>query len=142
MNSLKNVSDISLLSSEAPRVSLNVGPVLTLQENGEQKVICEAEGYYPLDVEMVWHKQNPAVSGQRVGAQLPTVLKNTLLSSHKHNLDKTYTVASFFYLTASPSDSGKQYTCIVSHQSLRVPIRKSFILNVQGKKKKSSGKRQ
>lgn len=125
--------DIFLLSSEAPRVSLNVGSILTLLEGGEQKVICEAEGYYPLDVEMVWHKQDPAASSQRVGAQLPTVLKNTLLSSHKHNSDKTYTVASFFYLTASPSDSGKQYTCIVFHQSLRVPIRKSFTLNVQGR---------
>lgn len=106
-----------------------------LQEGGEQKVVCEAEGYYPLDVEIVWYEQDPAVSGQRVGAPLPKVLKNILLSSHKHNSDKTFTLASFFYLTASLRDSGKQFTCSVSHQSLRVPIKRSFILNVEGEKR-------
>lgn len=122
-------------SSEAPRVSLNVGPVLSLQEGGEQKVVCEAADYYPLDVTIDWHVQDPAVPGQRVGAPLPKVLKNVLLSSHKHNLDKTFTLAAFFYLTASLSDSGKQFTCSVSHQSLRVPIKKSFNLIVEGEKR-------
>lgn len=107
---------------------------LRLTVGQELKITCEAGGYYPLDVDMVWHKQDPAVSGQRVGALLPTVLTNTLLSSHKHNPDMTFAVTSFFYLTASLSDAGKQFTCIVSHQSLRVPIRKSFTLNVVGKK--------
>lgn len=115
-------------------MTLNVEKTLQLTVGQEQRVTCEAGGYYPLDVDVVWHKQDPAASGQRVGAQLPTVLSNTLLSSHKHNADMTYAVTSFFYLTASVSDSGKQFTCIVSHQSLRVPIRKSFTLNVVGKK--------
>lgn len=122
------------LSSEPPRVTLNVGPVLTLTVGQDQKITCEAGGYHPLDVDMVWHKNDPVVSGQRVGAPLPTVLTNTLLSSHKHNSDMTFAVTSFFYLTASLSDSGKEYTCIVAHQSLRMPIRKSFVLNVVGKK--------
>ena len=76
--------------------------------------------------------QDPAVSGQRVGAPLPKVLQNVLLSSHKHNQDKTYSLTAFFYLQASLRDSGKQFTCSVSHQSLRVPIKKSFILTVEG----------
>lgn len=115
-------------------MTLNVEKDLQLTVGQEMKIVCEAGDYYPLDVDMVWHKQDPAASGQRVGAPLPTVLTNTLLSSHKHNPDKTYAVASFFYLTASLSDSGKQFTCIVSHQSLRVAIRKSFTLKVVGKK--------
>lgn len=123
--------DISLHIEEPPRVSLNVGPTLTLQEDGEQKVICEAESYYPLDVEIVWYEQDPAVSGQRVGAPLPKVLENVLLSSHKHNQDKTISLSAFFYLKASLRASGRQFTCSVSHQSLRVPIRKSFILTVE-----------
>ncbi len=65
----------SLLSSEPPRVSLNIGPTLSLQEGKEQKVICEAESYYPLDVQIVWYEQDPAVSGQTV-APLPKVLQN------------------------------------------------------------------
>lgn len=127
----------SHLSSEPPRVSLNVGPTLTLQEDGEQKVICEAESYYPLDVEIVWYEQDPAVSGQRVGAPLPKVLENVLLSSHKHNQDKTFSLSAFFYLKASLRASGRQFTCSVSHQSLRVPIRKSFILTVEGERTSS-----
>lgn len=123
--------DINLHIEEPPRVSLNVGPTLSLQEGGEQKVVCEAESYYPLDVEIVWYEQDPAASGQRVGAPLPRVLQNTLLSSHRHNQDKTYSLSAFFYLQASLRDSGRQFTCSVSHQSLRVPIKKSFILNVE-----------
>ncbi|XP_047450039.1 tapasin-like [Mugil cephalus] len=123
--------DINLHIEEPPRVSLNVGPTLSLLEGEEQKVVCEAENYFPLDVEIVWHEQDPAASGQRVGAPLPKVLQNVLLSSHKHNQDRTYSVAAFFYLQAALRDSGRQFTCIVSHQSLRVPIKKSFILSVE-----------
>ena len=125
----------SLTSSEPPRVSLNIGPTLLLQEGKEQKVVCEAESYYPLDVEIVWYEQDPGVSGQRVGAPLPRVLQNVLLSSHKHNQDKTFSVAAFFYLQASLKASGRQFTCSVSHQSLRMPIRQSFILKVEGKRR-------
>ncbi|XP_041850391.1 tapasin-related protein [Melanotaenia boesemani] len=123
--------DINLQIEEPPRVSINVGPVLTLQDGGEQKVVCEADGYYPLDVEIVWYEQDPAVSNKRVGAPLPKALQNILLSSHKHNQDSTYTVSAFFYLQASLRASGRQFTCSVSHQSLRMPIRKSFILSVE-----------
>uniref|UniRef100_A0A3B5AK53 Ig-like domain-containing protein n=1 Tax=Stegastes partitus TaxID=144197 RepID=A0A3B5AK53_9TELE len=104
-------SDASLKSKKRP--------LLSLQEGDEQKVICEAEGYYPLDVEISWYEQDPAASGQRVGAPLPKVLKNILMSSHKLNKDNTYSVSAFFYLQASLRDSGKQFKCIVSHQSLR-----------------------
>lgn len=123
--------DISLNIEEPPRVSLNIGPTLSLLEGEEHKVVCEAESYYPLDVEILWQKQDPATSGQRVGGSLPEVLKNTLLSSHRHNLDKTFSLSAFFYLQASPKDSGKQFICTVHHQSLRVPIRKSFVLTVE-----------
>lgn len=81
---------------------------------------------------MVWYKQEAAVPGQVAGSLLPTVISNTLLSSHRHNTDKTYSLSSFFYLTASLDDSGKQFTCRVSHKSLKVDIKKSFILTVEG----------
>nr|XP_046244423.1 tapasin-related protein [Scatophagus argus] len=123
--------DISLHIEEAPRVSISVGPTLLLQEGDEQKVICQAESYYPLDVEIVWSEQHPTAAGQRVGAPLPKVIQNVLLSSHRRNQDATYSLSAFFYLQASLRDSGKQFTCSVSHQSLRVPIRKSFILSVE-----------
>ncbi|XP_026183277.1 tapasin-related protein-like isoform X2 [Mastacembelus armatus] len=127
--------DINLHIEEPPRVSINIGPILSLQEGGEQKVVCDAEGYYPLDVEIAWYEQDPTASGHRVGAPLPKAVQNLLMSSHKHNHDKTYSVSAFFYLQASLRDSGRQFTCTVSHKSLRVPIKKSFILNVQAREK-------
>ncbi|KAM9853314.1 tapasin-related protein-like isoform 1-T1 [Aulostomus maculatus] len=123
--------DINLHIQETPRVSLNVGPILSLQEGDEQKVVCEAEGYYPLDVEIDWYEKDPAVSDQRVGAPLPKRLQNVLLSSHKHNTDKTFSLAAFFYFRALPRHSGKQFICSVSHKSLRVPIKKSFIVAIE-----------
>nr|XP_057935371.1 tapasin-related protein-like isoform X2 [Doryrhamphus excisus] len=122
---------IVLEMQASPLVSLNVGPTLTLQEGEQKKVICEAENYYPLDVHIVWSERDPEVSNQRVGAPLPKVLKNLLLSSHKHNTDKTFSLSGFFYLQASLQHSGRQFTCTVSHRSLRMPIKKSFILIVE-----------
>ncbi|KAF7653787.1 hypothetical protein LDENG_00078550 [Lucifuga dentata] len=119
---------ITLHIQESPHVSLNVGPTLSLLEGTEHKVVCDAEGYYPLDVEIVWYQEDPARTGQN--APLPKRLLNVLLSSHKHNHDKTFSLSAFFYLQPLLRDSGSQFTCSVSHQSLRVPIRKSFILSV------------
>ncbi|XP_031587579.1 tapasin [Oreochromis aureus] len=131
VNPLFGSVDINLHIEEPPRVSLNVGPTFSLLDGQEQKVVCEANSYYPLDVEIVWYEQDPAASGQRVGAPLPKVLDNILLSSHKHNQDRTYSLSAFFYLKASLRQSGRQFTCSVSHHSLKVPIKKSFILNVE-----------
>uniref|UniRef100_A0A147ANK5 Si:ch211-108p6.4 n=1 Tax=Fundulus heteroclitus TaxID=8078 RepID=A0A147ANK5_FUNHE len=131
VNPLFGSQDVILHIEEPPRVSLNVAPVLSVSDGAERKIVCEAERYYPLDVEINWYEQDPAVAGQRVGAPLPKTLQNVLLSSHKHNQDMTYSVSAFFYLQASPQASGKQFTCSVSHKSLRVPIKKSFILQVE-----------
>lgn len=128
---LLSTLEIQFRIEEPPRVSINVGPTLSLVEGEEQKVICEAESYYPLDVDIGWYQQDPAAVGQRVGAQLPKQMQNVLLSSHKRNSDKTYTLSAFFYLKASLQHSGRQFSCSVSHQSLRVPIKKNFILAVE-----------
>lgn len=123
--------EISLQIEEAPKVSLSTGPSLTLTVGEETKVRCEADHYYPLDVDIQWTHQDAADVGRRVGAPLPTVLDNVLFSSHKNNVDGTLTLSAFFYLNPKLSDSGRQFTCTVSHQSLRVPIKKSFTLTVQ-----------
>uniref|UniRef100_A0A8C6T712 Ig-like domain-containing protein n=1 Tax=Neogobius melanostomus TaxID=47308 RepID=A0A8C6T712_9GOBI len=123
--------EIGLQIEEAPKVSLNTGSSLTLTVGEEKKVSCEADRYYPLDVDIQWTHQDAADVGRRVGASLPKVLDNVLYSSHKPNPDRTLTLSAFFYLSPKLSDSGRQFTCTVSHQSLRVPIKKSFTLTVQ-----------
>lgn len=123
--------EINLRVEDPPQVSINMESTVSLQVGDERKVVCEAGSYYPLDVDIVWYEQDAAAVGQRVGAPLPTKLQNILLSSHRLNKDGTYTMSAFFYLEASLRDSGKQFTCSVSHVSLRVPIKKSFILTVK-----------
>ncbi|KAM9318613.1 tapasin-related protein-like [Pholidichthys leucotaenia] len=131
VNPLYTSVDVNLHIEEPPRVSLNVDSKFVMQKDRKHKVVCEAENYYPLDVEITWYEQDLSLSGLKVGASLPKVLQNVLMSSHKHSKDSTYTVSAYFYLKASLADSGRQFTCSVSHQSLRVPIRKSFILIVE-----------
>lgn len=89
-------------------------------------------------MEIVWYVQDAAAaaaaSGRRVGAPLPKELQNVLLSSHRHNQDQTYSLTSFFYLQAWPEASGRLFTCSVSHPALRMPVKKSFVLTVEGER--------
>ncbi|KAK2831367.1 hypothetical protein Q7C36_016453 [Tachysurus vachellii] len=117
-------SDIVLNIQEPPRVTMNVGSTLSLTLGQEQKVVCDTQGYYPLDVTIDWLRES-VKSGL-----LPEVMKNVLYSSHRHNQDGTYSLSAFFLLNPDLEDSGYKYTCRVQHQSLRTPIRKSFTLIV------------
>lgn len=116
--------DIPLSLSDQPRVSLNVGSTLSLTLGGEQKVMCDAEGYYPLDVNIEWLREPVG------GSPTPEFLKNVLYSSHRVHQDGTYSLSAFFLLQPGLEDSGYKYTCRVTHKSLLTPIRKSFILSV------------
>lgn len=117
-----------MFQTEPPRVTLNVGSSLSLTLGQEQKVMCDTQGYYPLDVTIEWLRE-PVGSGL-----LPEVLKNILFSSHRHHQDGTFSLSAFFLLQPGLEDSGYKYTCRVQHQSLRTPIRKSFTLIVTGRK--------
>ena len=110
-----------------------MGPELALEAGAEQKVVCTAEGYYPLDVEMEWYQEPPGEqAGYRVGAPLPTKLTNVLLSSHRHLHEGTFILSAFFYHRADLQDTGRRFTCRVMHRALKTPIRKSFTLLVHG----------
>uniref|UniRef100_A0A3Q4HCJ8 Ig-like domain-containing protein n=1 Tax=Neolamprologus brichardi TaxID=32507 RepID=A0A3Q4HCJ8_NEOBR len=117
--------DIYLQIEESPHVSLNVGTTLLLQEGKDLMVKCEANGYYPRDVEIIWYEEDP-------GTPHPKPLNHSVLFSHKVNRDMTFLLSGVFYLQAALRDSGKKFTCSVSHQSLKVPITKSFTLIVEG----------
>ncbi|KAF4094679.1 tapasin-related protein-like isoform X2 [Onychostoma macrolepis] len=121
---LSGSHDIPLTLSEQPRVSINVDSTLSIILGKYQKLICDAERYYPLDVNIEWYREPPG------GSPTPSTLKNVLFSSHQNHKDGTYSHSAFFYLQPSMKDSGYEYTCKVSHKSLRTPIRKSFSLIV------------
>uniref|UniRef100_A0AAZ3STM8 Ig-like domain-containing protein n=1 Tax=Oncorhynchus tshawytscha TaxID=74940 RepID=A0AAZ3STM8_ONCTS len=108
--------DIALHIIEPPDVSL------TTKEEQIPSVVCEANGFYPLDVEIDLFKETS--SGQR-----PEKLGNILRSSHLQHHDNTHSVAAFVRLRPSPQDSGCAiYSCRVSHVSLQgLYIHKSII---------------
>ncbi|XP_056613099.1 tapasin-related protein-like [Triplophysa dalaica] len=109
---------------EQPHVSLNVDSTLSLTLGEYKKVMCDAERYYPLDVNIEWWREHVGVIPK------PLLLDNVLHSSHKHDNDGLFSLSASFYLKPGLEDSGYKYTCKVSHKSLLTPIRKSFILSV------------
>uniref|UniRef100_A0A8C2KEJ1 Ig-like domain-containing protein n=1 Tax=Cyprinus carpio TaxID=7962 RepID=A0A8C2KEJ1_CYPCA len=121
---LNGSHDIPLTISEQPRVSINVGSTLSMTLGKNEKLICDAEGYYPLDVNIEWYCE---ASG---GSPMPSLLENVMHSSHRYNQDGTYSLSAIFYLQPGLENSGYKYTCRVSHKSLLTPIHKSFYLKV------------
>ncbi|KAK6323168.1 hypothetical protein J4Q44_G00055070 [Coregonus suidteri] len=108
--------DIALHVIERPRVSL------TTEEEQIPRVVCNAEVFYPLDVEIDLFKETSS-------GQLPEKLEDVTHCSHHKHHDGTYSVTASVRLRPSPQDSGcAMYSCRVSHVSLRgLYIHKSII---------------
>ncbi|XP_055003918.1 tapasin-related protein-like isoform X2 [Boleophthalmus pectinirostris] len=115
---------VDLKIEAPPHVSLNVAPTLTISEDSERRVECRADGYYPLDVDIQWSHKGSTEVGPRVDT--------AQLSGHSPNPDGTYSLFAFFYLKPKRSDSGRKFTCTVSHRALPAPITKTFTLHVTG----------
>ncbi|KAG8450706.1 hypothetical protein GDO86_003108, partial [Hymenochirus boettgeri] len=115
---------IHLEAVETPTVTLNVKSLL-LEKGEEQKIVCEASNYYPLDVTIEWLQES------RDQGLLPVALTNVLFSAHKNNRNGTFSLSSFFLLTASPQDDGSVFTCRVDHVSLKYPIKKTVKVRVK-----------
>ncbi|XP_077336597.1 tapasin-like isoform X1 [Lithobates pipiens] len=123
VGSLYAEQQIHLEVRESPAVSVNVESV-TLKEGEEQKFVCDASNYYPLDVSIEWLRE-----GQH-GGLLPTSVPHVIYSSHRYNSDGTYSISGSFFYTASLQDSGTIFTCRVEHESLSIPIKKKVSLTV------------
>ncbi|XP_053941324.1 tapasin-related protein-like isoform X3 [Cuculus canorus] len=124
MGSLTGEQRIQLQIEEKPIVTVNVDS-LSLVEGEQHKLVCSIRHYYPHDVEAQWLREPK--DSQRV----PYVLKNVLSSSHQQSSNGTYSSSRYFLLTASLNDNGHKYTCLVDHQSLQAPIRKSVTVEVK-----------
>lgn len=131
----QNISQINqsiFFFSEPPRVSLNVNSKVSLAEGELERVDCEAKGFYPLDVHVTWLKESQT-PGKRPKPEVLNTQGIVQQTSHRHNLDGTYSVTTYFLLKPNLQDSGYLYTCSVSHDALSVPILKNFTLSVTSK---------
>lgn len=122
VGSLYAEQQIDLEIRESPVVSVNVESV-TLKEGEEQKFVCDASNYYPLDVSIEWLRESQH-------GLLPTPVPHVIYSSHRYNSDGTYSISGSFFYTASLQDSGTIFTCRVEHESLSIPIKKKVSLTV------------
>ncbi|XP_069730335.1 tapasin-related protein-like isoform X3 [Phaenicophaeus curvirostris] len=124
VGSLTGEQKIELQIEEKPIVTINVDS-LSLVEGEQHKLVCSIRHYYPHDVEAQWQRE------PKDSWSVPYVLKNVLSSSHQQSSNGTYSSSRYFLLTASLKDNGHKYTCVVDHQSLRAPIRKSVTVEVR-----------
>ncbi|XP_063812086.1 tapasin-related protein-like [Pseudophryne corroboree] len=114
---------IRLKIRESPRVTTNVDSV-SLKEGQEQKFVCDASNYYPLDVNIEWLRED------KYSRLLPTLVSHVIYSTHKNYRDGTYSLSGFFLYRASLRDNGVTYTCRVEHESLKQPLKKSVRVTV------------
>lgn len=118
--------NIDWTTEEKPRVSLDVPTVLSVEMYEKKRIFCRAEHYYPKNVEINWYQNKPKALDQSD----PVVLEETYLSPKDHN-NGTQSSSAFIVLRPTLKESGTQYTCNVSHQSLLSPATVSFIIHVQ-----------
>ncbi|XP_074055433.1 tapasin-related protein isoform X2 [Macrotis lagotis] len=98
---------IHLSIVETPKVRLYL-----VSETLPPTLFCTIAGYYPLDVTVIWHREEPG------GA--PTPASDAYFSSHRRSSVGTYSLSSS--LRAEPGPKGATYRCQVSHVSLTDPI--------------------
>lgn len=98
---------IQLQVQASPKVRLGLA-----NEARPPTLICNIAGYYPLDVTVMWTREELG------GAPVP--VPDASFSSLRQSPEGTYSISSS--LTAEPGSAGATYTCQVTHISLEEPI--------------------
>ncbi|XP_059813472.1 tapasin-like isoform X1 [Hypanus sabinus] len=115
---------VSLHILEPPTLVLRPDP-LYLYPDQAQDILCEALGYYPLDVSMTWTRRAP-------GNGSAELLPNSWLNGHNKNSDGTFNVTGVISVRPTAADHGTVYTCHAQHVSMKGGVRKSLTLKVAG----------
>ncbi|XP_078507700.1 tapasin-related protein isoform X2 [Lissotriton helveticus] len=108
---------IHVFVQEPPRVTLSVLPH---PDDPIPKTVltCDMVRYFPLDVEVHWTR-----NVQQAGLTDALEIAESYSSSHRHNQDGTLSISSSVEVLESDLvKGGWDYTCSVSHISLKEPI--------------------
>ncbi|KAK1163324.1 tapasin-related protein-like [Acipenser oxyrinchus oxyrinchus] len=122
---------IQVQVQEPPSVNL-VPEALQLQEGVTERLSCEINRYYPLDVQVVW-TQSPSSSppsSSSSSSPPPSHLPHIYFSSHRQHSDGTYSLSAYVLVNPSTCDAGTTFTCSVSHPSLSEPLTASLTLTL------------
>ncbi|XP_049738221.1 tapasin-related protein isoform X1 [Elephas maximus indicus] len=91
----------------SPKIQLNL-----VNEAQPPTLICNIAGYYPLDVAVMWTREE-------LGGT-PVQVPGASFSSLRQSTAGTYSISSS--LTADPGSAGATYTCQITHISLEEPL--------------------
>ncbi|XP_006891417.1 PREDICTED: tapasin-related protein [Elephantulus edwardii] len=98
---------VQLSVQASPKIRMNL-----VNEAQPPTLICNINGYYPLDVAVTWAREE-------LGGT-PVEISGASFSSLRQSTAGTYSISSF--LTAEPGSAGATYTCQVAHISLEEPL--------------------
>lgn len=115
---------VTLEIAEPPRVALSPSP-LYVSAGQSQDVVCEASGYYPLDVTVTWWRR-------AAGHATARPLTHSWQLGHQRNHDGTFNVTSGVQVRPGAADHGAVYTCHVDHLALAGVVRRDITLMVAG----------
>ncbi|XP_041087849.1 immunoglobulin kappa light chain-like [Polyodon spathula] len=110
-HSLLNGTYTHLDVKARPQLSLTSHPSNT---SGSRILSCRAVGFYPSDASLSW-------DGSSIGVPSPTRQRAPAL-----NRDGSYSTGSTLLVTEALWIAGAEIACVVSHSSLKQPLRKSI----------------
>ncbi|XP_077025911.1 tapasin-related protein isoform X2 [Tamandua tetradactyla] len=98
---------IQLNVQASPKIGLHL-----LNKTPLPTLTCSITGYYPLDVAVMWTREEPG--------KAPVRVSDASFSSLRQSAAGTYSISSS--LTGEPGSAGATYTCQVTHSSLEEPL--------------------
>ncbi|XP_067837950.1 uncharacterized protein [Heptranchias perlo] len=109
-----NLSKHDVPSPQPPSIFLHHPPADETRTPGLTQLLCGATGFYPGVISLSWE-----VDGQKVSLGLSD-------SDPSLAPDGSYTLISRLDVTISEWEAGSLYSCVVSHRSLPVPVRRQI----------------
>ncbi|OCT82138.1 uncharacterized protein LOC108714948 [Xenopus laevis] len=104
---------------------------VVVQTGSEKSVMCEANGFYPKDITIQWVKYLN-------DSNCVPLNKGTCTTDPIGNKDGTFNISSHLTVTPRLDEDGDEYSCIISHRSLKKEQKLNFTLTVKEQDDKTS----
>ncbi|XP_075694341.1 natural cytotoxicity triggering receptor 3 ligand 1 isoform X2 [Rhinoderma darwinii] len=114
----------ALQVSALPSAALTPGDDITVELGSERSVSCDVGNFYPKDINIRWVRREK-YSPKCVILERGTCTGDTII-----NTDGTFNTSSQLTLYPTMEDDGCEYSCVITHRSLKMDPMKNFTLTV------------